>query len=94
MGAPCTQGGDVTVAACQCAACGRPFTGIEAFDRHQRWIGGVLTCADPAGLARLDGSPLFEREPRRGYWRLTQTPGRARRAWYAPGGPRMRRESV
>ena len=37
-----------------CRGCGRVFTGITAFDRHQRWTDGRLTCLDPAttGLER------------------------------------------
>jgi hypothetical protein len=39
-----------SLAACGCSGCGRVFTGITAFDRHQRWAQGKLTCLDPATL--------------------------------------------
>jgi hypothetical protein len=82
----------LTVAACHCADCGRSFTGVKAFDAHQRWIGGVLQCTDPATATRLDGSAMFELGPRG--WLLVQPPGKARPPWLAPGGPRVPRESV
>ena len=37
-------------AAAGCRGCGRVFTGITGFDRHQRWADGRLTCLDPATI--------------------------------------------
>jgi hypothetical protein len=44
------------MSACECAACGERFTGVTAFDRHQRRDYGqtpAVTCLNPAasGLA-------------------------------------------
>lgn len=37
-----------------CGGCGEVFTSLYGFDRHQRRIGGVLTCLPPGecGLER------------------------------------------
>lgn len=37
-------------AAAGCRGCGRVFTGVTGFDRHQRLIDGELACLDPAAL--------------------------------------------
>ena len=69
---------------CHCAACHATFTGVAAFDAHQRLGPAGLACLDPAAVRRRDGTPAFEREPRRGYWRIRQPPGRGHPAWNTP----------
>jgi len=44
---------------CPCAPCGRVFTGVRGFDMHQRLGQGGITCLDPAGMKRRDGTPLY-----------------------------------
>lgn len=31
-----------------CTGCGQDFGSLSAFDHHQRWVNGTLTCRDPA----------------------------------------------
>lgn len=55
-----------------CAACGRSFTSLTAFDAHQRWDyaqppGKQLSCYSPAALRDRDGEPRF-RVDARGRW--------------------------
>ena len=61
---------------CHCAACHRTFDSNYAFDAHRKG----LSCVEPAGLVRKDGSPRFR--PRTGgaqadsgviYWQATIT---------------------
>lgn len=46
---------------CECAACGRRFSSVSGFDRHQEMIGNrytpTLVCHDPStrGLVEIDG---------------------------------------
>lgn len=47
------------MARCECAGCGRLFTGVTPFDKHQRIAGGGIACADPETAVRRDGSPRF-----------------------------------
>jgi hypothetical protein len=56
-----------SLAAAGCRGCGSVFTGVTGFDRHQRWIDGVLTCLDPAALG-------MERKPD-GKWGKPGTEG-------------------
>ena len=40
---------------CRCAACGRSFGGVRAFDRHQRLTaGGRLVCREPSTLGMVE----------------------------------------
>jgi hypothetical protein len=65
------------MAACTCNGCGRAFSGLSAFDAHQRWDdtqppGIQLSCYDPAALKTPDGEPRF-RIDRYGRWGSTAT---------------------
>jgi hypothetical protein len=46
-------------AECWCAACGRMFTSISAFDLHQRLKEGRGACLNPAEALRRNGERLF-----------------------------------
>lgn len=57
---------------CECSACGRRFSSVRNFDRHQRLTqDGAVICRDPATLRHKDGTPKYEL--RRGYWTGTGT---------------------
>jgi hypothetical protein len=45
----------------KCAGCGQDFGSLSAFDHHQRWVNGTLTCLNPAELGMHQDS--------RGRWR-------------------------
>lgn len=69
------------MAACTCNGCGRAFSGLSAFDAHQRWDytqppGKQLSCYDPLALRDRDGEPRF-RVDRFGRWAhaATMPPG-------------------
>lgn len=60
---------------CHCSAegCHRTFTSVTAFDLHQAWDGGRVTCRDPATMTRRSGRPVLE-PGARGYWRRADHP--------------------
>ena len=60
----------VTGAACHCGGCHLTFTSLSAFDRHQRWIGGQLTCLDPEYIFSSKGKPVFSGSAETGRWSL------------------------
>jgi hypothetical protein len=46
---------------CHCAGCCETFTGVEAFDYHQRLEGDRVVCVDPWTAVRRDGAAMFVR---------------------------------
>lgn len=62
---------------CHCSGCCRTFTGLTAFDRHQRRVDGRIVCLDPATVTTGDPpKPAFDLKAK-GRWGL---PG----GWYPP----------
>jgi len=62
---------------CHCAGCHRTFTGIRAFDRHQRVVDPPASCClDPALIRRRDGTPALQPNSK-GWWGepATDSPG-------------------
>jgi hypothetical protein len=71
------------VSICGCAACGREFTTLAAFDRHH----DVDYGRDPA-IKCLDPSSRGLEQDRRGRWHAPQTPaGRLRLAKLRAAAP-------
>jgi len=65
-----------SLAAAGCRGCGRVFTGVTGFDRHQRWIKGTLTCLDPAAIG-------MEQKPDGKWGKPATEAGRTRMARFA-----------
>ena len=53
---------------CQCAACGRYFGGVAAFDMHRVGPMNNRKCADPASLVTKRGGKRKLWLNDRGYW--------------------------
>ena len=67
-----------------CSACHRTFDSGQAFDLHQKVCAVGVTCLDPAGMVRTDGSPRFlartgtaQGDSDTIYWRLAPTDAQA-----------------
>jgi hypothetical protein len=54
-----------------CAKCHRTFSGVLAFDKHQRFDSGLLRCLDPALVRTNDGGFWYEKvtDHLTTYWR-------------------------
>lgn len=79
---------------CECTACGRFFSSLQAFDLHQQGATEGYLCRDPATSTRPDGeTPLFRvvSTPRGSSWGVWLSPEKIkqlkglRRAAYGEG---------
>lgn len=68
---------------CLCRSCGRTFSGLTAFDSHQRSlpVAPWVACTDPAEMRTKAGDPRL-------VLRAHRSPsGTVREVWHFPGVP-------